>query len=88
MVRAPVRVGWDRARSRELHHHFLRDHVAAVPFQHQVQGFLEFARILGIPVEDPLWNLPIEEEATAWAETGRRRVKRGRHQPLLERAFA
>ena len=68
LVRAPVRVGWDRARSRELHYHFLRHHVAAVPHQHQVQGFLEFARALGIPAEQPVWNLPIEEEATAWAE--------------------
>ena len=48
--------------------HFVRDHVAAVPNQHQVQGFLEFARILGIPVDEPVWNLPIEEEATDWVE--------------------
>lgn len=68
LVRAPIRVGWDKARSRELHYYFLRDHVAAVPYQHQVQGFLEFARVLGIPVDEPVWNLPIEEEATAWVE--------------------
>ncbi len=68
MVRAPVRVGWDRARSRELHYHFLRHHVAAMPFQHQVQGFLEFPRVLGVPVTEPVWNLSIEEQATAWVD--------------------
>ena len=67
LVRAPVRVGWDRLRSRDLHHRFIRDPVAAVPFQHQVQGFLEFARALGVPVHAPRWDLPISEEAHAWA---------------------
>lgn len=69
LVRAPVRVGWNRSRSRELHHLFVREQVATIPFQHQVQGFLEFARVLGVPVDEPVWNLPIEEEATAWVET-------------------
>jgi heptosyltransferase I len=67
LVRAPIRVGWDRPRSRDLHHRFIRDSVAAVPFQHQVQGFLEFARALGVPVRAPRWDLPISEEAHAWA---------------------
>lgn len=68
LVRAPVRVGWDKARSRDMHQRFVRDRVAAVPFQHQVQGFLEFARALGLPARDPVWNLPISDEAHAWAE--------------------
>jgi heptosyltransferase I len=68
-VRAPVRLGWDRARSRDLHHHFVRQQVQAVPFQHQVQGFLEFPRALGIEVGEPRWDIPIEAEARQWAET-------------------
>jgi heptosyltransferase I len=59
-VRAPVRLGWDRARSRDLHHHFVRQQVQAVPFQHQVQGFLEFPRALGIEVGEPRWDIPIK----------------------------
>ena len=39
LIRAPVRIGWDRARSRDFHHRFSRQKVAEVPFQHQVQGF-------------------------------------------------
>jgi heptosyltransferase I len=38
-----------------------------VPQQHQVQGFLEFARALGVPVRAPRWDLPISEAATTWA---------------------
>jgi heptosyltransferase I len=69
MVRAPVRLGWDRARSRDLHHHFVRQQVRSVPFQHQVQGFLEFPRALGIEVVEPRWEIPIDPEATQWAES-------------------
>ena len=66
LVRAPVRIGWDKARSRDMHQRFVRERVQEVPFQHQVQGFLEFARALGLPTEDPAWDLPISEEAHAW----------------------
>jgi len=66
LIRAPVRIGWDRARSRDFHHRFSRQKVAEVPFQHQVQGFLEFPRALGIDVETPRWDLPISHEAHDW----------------------
>jgi len=68
MIRAPVRIGWDRARSRDMHHRFSREQVATVPFQHQVQGFLEFARALGVAVDEPRWDLPVSAEAEAWVD--------------------
>jgi heptosyltransferase I len=68
-VRAPIRLGWDRARSRDLHQHFVRQQVQSVPFQHQVQGFLEFPRALGIEVAEPRWDIPIDSEAIQWAKT-------------------
>ncbi|MGK2926277.1 MAG: glycosyltransferase family 9 protein [Lysobacterales bacterium] len=67
LVTAPVRLGWDRARSRDFHHWFSNCRVAPVPFQHQAQGFLEFARALGIEVTEPRWDLPVAAEAHAWA---------------------
>jgi len=67
LVRARVRLGWDDARSRDFHNRFVREQVKAVPFQHQVQGFLEFARALGVPVDEPCWDLPIENSAIQWA---------------------
>jgi heptosyltransferase I len=68
LVRAPIRLGWDAARSRDGHTRFTTHQVASVPFQHQVQGFLEFPRALGIEVDEPTWDLPIDEDDRAWAD--------------------
>ncbi len=67
LVKAPVRLGWDKDRSRDRHTWFTNCQVAGVPFQHQVQGFLEFPRALGIEVDTPVWNLPISEADRTWA---------------------
>jgi heptosyltransferase I len=68
LIKAPVRLGWNRNRSRDFHHWFANQHVADVPQQHQVEGFLEFARALGLPTGPPVWNLPVSSEAMAWTE--------------------
>ncbi len=68
LIRAPLRLGWDRARSRDFHFAFVRQQVASVPFQHQVQGFLEFPRALGLTIDEPRWDLPIDSKAMQWAE--------------------
>lgn len=68
LVRAPVRLGWDRARSRDFHQCFINRTVAPVPRQHQVDGFLEFARALGLDIKQPRWDLPVSAEAQEWAQ--------------------
>ena len=78
LVKAPLRLGWDRQRSRDLHHWFINQSVRYVPMQHQVQGFLEFPRALGVAIETPSWELPIEDSARQWV---REQVKPG--QPVL-----
>lgn len=78
MIRSPIRLGWDVARSRDFHQHFTRQRIAEVPYQHQVQGFLEFPRAIGIPVETPRWDLPIKRKAKEWV-TGQLNSE----QPLL-----
>jgi heptosyltransferase I len=75
LVHAPVRLGWNRSRSRDFHHWFINQQVAEVPQQHQVEGFLEFTKALGLPASPPVWNLPVSEEARIWASTW---IKRGR----------
>ena len=67
LLRAPLRLGWNRERSRDRHGWFVNRRVAHVPFQHQVQGFLEFPRALGIAVETPRWDLPVAEADRDWA---------------------
>jgi len=68
LVKAPIRLGWDRQRSRDFHSWFINQAVQSVPMQHQVQGFLEFPRALGISVDEPCWDLPIESTARRWAQ--------------------
>lgn len=78
MIRAPVRLGWDRARSRDFHQHFTRQKIAEIPFQHQVEGFLEFARSIGIDTGEPRWDLPVNRDAREWATQ-----QVGTEQPVL-----
>ncbi|MGH8222828.1 MAG: glycosyltransferase family 9 protein, partial [Woeseiaceae bacterium] len=41
-VRAPVKLGWDKARARDFHHLFMTHAIPASRQQHQVQGHLAF----------------------------------------------
>lgn len=66
LIHAPVRMGWGRARSRDFHHWFVNQAVPDVPFQHQVEAFLEFPRALGLEADAPRWDLPVEEAARQW----------------------
>jgi heptosyltransferase I len=66
LVHAPLRLGWNRARSRDFHQYFINRAVADVPLQHQVDGFLEFPRALGLHIEQARWDLPVSAEAVDW----------------------
>ncbi|MGH8033678.1 MAG: glycosyltransferase family 9 protein [Lysobacterales bacterium] len=66
LIHAPLRLGWNRSRSKDLHHWFINHAVADVTHQHQVDAFLEFPRALGLSVDHPRWDLPIDEEAVQW----------------------
>lgn len=67
LVRADRRIGFDRARSRPGHGLATNERIDAVPFQHQVDAFLEFARYLGVPTQDVDRRLPVPEESRAFA---------------------
>ncbi len=67
LVKAPIRLGWDKPRSQDRHTWFINHSIRSVPHQHQVEGFLEFARALGVPVSHPVWQLPVREDDRAWA---------------------
>ena len=67
-VNAKSKLGWDKARSRDLHQWFVRGGVVAVPQQHQVQGFLSFARALDLNADEPHWNLPVSDASREFAE--------------------
>jgi heptosyltransferase I len=67
LVRAPLRIGLDRARARELQWLFTNRRIAAHSHQHMQEIALAFATALGLPPEPPDWHLPPPPEALAWA---------------------
>jgi heptosyltransferase I len=67
LVNTPIRLGWNRERSRDRHHWFVNHAIPHIPFQHQVEGFLEFAWALGAPKAPPDWSLPVAEADRSWA---------------------
>lgn len=68
VVRADRRIGYDRARSKELHGLFVNDRIApASTFQHVHDLLQSFADRLGLPSTPARWDLPIPEEAHAFA---------------------
>ena len=68
LIKAPLRIGWDKPRWRDRHQWFINKPVESVPEQHQVDAFLEFARALGVPTGPPVWNLPVAAQDSTWAK--------------------
>ena len=68
LIKAPLRIGWDKPRWRDRHQWFINQSVESVPEQHQVDGFLEFAGALGVATRPPVWNWPVNEQDITWAK--------------------
>jgi len=62
-VKADIRLGWDKRRSRDFHRFFVNHSIASAIQQHQLDGFLSFGRTLGLPATKPRWDLPVTENA-------------------------
>lgn len=66
-VRAPVKLGFDRARARDLNWLFTTHRIAARPMQHVQDQYLEFCQWLGTPTDRVEWNLgPWSDAERAW----------------------
>jgi heptosyltransferase I len=68
LVRAPVKLGFDRARARELQWLFTNRQIAARRKQHVLDSFFGFADAVGVADHRLEWNLPLPQEAVAYAE--------------------
>jgi heptosyltransferase I len=63
---APVRLGFDRGRARDLTWLFATHHLPARPRAHTQDMFLEFLEVLGVPAEPLEWRLgPTPAERSA-----------------------
>ncbi len=69
LVRAPLRVGYDRVRAREFHRWMINRRIVAPAThpQHVLDAFGSFLEPIGLRQTDIRWNLPIPPAAHAWA---------------------
>ncbi|MFO1455342.1 MAG: glycosyltransferase family 9 protein [Steroidobacteraceae bacterium] len=69
LVAADRRLGFDRARARELQWLFTNERIAPRQREHVLDSLLGFARALGVEPGTPAWNLPLPGEALEYART-------------------
>ena len=67
LIPARVRVGFDRARARELQWLFTNRKIAPRTRQHVLDSFFGFTEAIGIAARRLEWNLPVPDAAAAWA---------------------
>jgi len=68
-TRAPVKLGFDRARARDANWLFTTHRIPPHPGQHVQDQYFEFLSALGVPHSAPQWSLgPWSEEERAWQQ--------------------
>ncbi len=68
LVRADVRLGFDRARARDMQWLFTNHKIAARENQHVIDSFFDFTEALGIGERTLRWDIPIPDSARAFAD--------------------
>jgi heptosyltransferase I len=66
-VPAVRRIGYDKARSKDLHGLFINERIPDRPGIHVLDAIGSFCEPLGLVRKDVVWNLPVPDEAHAWA---------------------
>lgn len=66
-VHARRRIGYDRARSKDLHGLFINERIAARHGQHVLDALASFLEPLGLKQTTVRWNIPLPDEAREWA---------------------
>ncbi len=66
-IPAKIRVGYDKARSKDLHSLFINRRIAAAPQQHVRDCLASFLVPLGLEAAPPRWQIPLGEDDHAFA---------------------
>ena len=66
-VKADHRIGYDRARSKDLHGLVINERIPARTGEHVLDAIGSFCEPLGLKQTDIRWDIPIPDEAHAWA---------------------
>ena len=67
-IPAPIKLGFDKPRARELQWLFTNRRIAERSREHVLDSFLGFADALGVPRIEPRWDIPLPPAALAYAE--------------------
>jgi len=67
LVHAPVRIGYDRARSRDFHGWFINQPIPERSGEHVLDAMASFLEPLGLRQTQVGWDIPIPEEAQEFA---------------------
>jgi heptosyltransferase I len=68
LVRAERRIGYDRERSKELHGLVVEERIRHRPRQHVLDALGSFVEPLGLEPGEPRWDIPIPDDAEAFAQ--------------------
>ncbi|MDX1756776.1 MAG: glycosyltransferase family 9 protein [Marinobacter sp.] len=68
-IPARVKIGYDRARSKDLHSLFINRRIAPAPQQHVRDCLASFLEPLGLPPAPPRWTIPVSPEDRAFARS-------------------
>ena len=67
MLRAGMKLGYDKERSKDLHSFFVRQHIKPVAQQHVLDSFFSFLEHVGLPHREMSWDYSIPDEARQFA---------------------
>ncbi|HJT97148.1 MAG TPA: glycosyltransferase family 9 protein [Rhodanobacteraceae bacterium] len=67
-VNAPLRIGYDRARSKDLHGFFVNCRIPARTGEHVLDAIASFLEPLGLNQTDVRWDIPIPDDAHEFAQ--------------------
>ncbi len=66
-IPAQRRIGYDKSRSKDLHGLFVNERIPDRPGIHVLDAIGSFCEPLGLKQTDVVWDLPVPEDAWAWA---------------------
>ncbi|WP_017462285.1 glycosyltransferase family 9 protein [Dyella ginsengisoli] len=67
-IRAERRIGYDRARSKDLHGLVINERIPARTGEHVLDAIGSFCEPLGLKQTEVRWDIPVPEADQAWAE--------------------
>jgi len=68
LINSPLRIGFDRARAKDMQWLFTNRRIAAQPREHALDALFGFAQVLGVREKILRWDIPIPDAARAFAQ--------------------